>query len=69
MRGPREAAQSVAIPPALALEQCLAKTIHGLTGESLPGIDVLTHCLIVGEVAKELMTRQPEWLRDRKSVV
>jgi len=64
MRGPKTASQLVTNPPALALDQCLAKTIQDSEGESLPGIDVLTHCLIVGEVAKELLARQPGWLRE-----
>lgn len=64
MRGPKEIQNHSPSLPALELDQCLAKTIKGTTGESLPGIDVLTHCLIVGEVAKELLARLPGWLRE-----
>jgi len=45
---------------ALQLEDCLAKTY----GEKQAGRQVLDHCRIVGEVARELIARMPEWLRD-----
>jgi len=41
------------------LTSCLAKTY----GEKQAGRHVLNHCQIVGEVAKELIARMPEWLR------
>jgi CRISPR-associated endonuclease/helicase Cas3 len=44
---------------ALPLENCLAKTYD----KQQAGRNVLNHCQIVGEVARELMTRMPEWLR------
>ena len=45
---------------ALSLPDCLAKTY----GETRPGRCVLNHCQIVGLVAKELIARMPEWLRN-----
>jgi len=45
---------------ALPLDQCLAKTY----GDKQQGRKVTEHCQIVGEVAKELMIRMPQWLRD-----
>lgn len=44
----------------LPLDQCLAKTF----GDKQQGRKVSEHCQIVGEVAKELITRMPQWLRD-----
>ena len=41
---------------ALPLTECLAKT-YGEKGNKQKGRDVLTHCLIVGEVARELIER------------
>jgi CRISPR-associated endonuclease/helicase Cas3 len=48
---------------ALPLEQCLAKT-YGDKQEKYGGRQVLNHCQIVGEVARELMARMPDWLRN-----
>ena len=45
-----------------ALTQYLAKT-YGEKGNKQKGRDVLTHCLIVGKVARELMNRMPDKLR------
>jgi len=46
----------------LPLQLCLAKTFK--TGSSvLPGRLVLSHCQIVGEVARAMMGRMPVWLR------
>ena len=45
---------------ALQLKDCLAKTY----GENQAGRHVLNHCQIVGEVARALIARMPEWLRD-----
>lgn len=42
----------------------LAKTITSHSGKTEKGIDVLTHCKIVGFVARELISRQPDWLRE-----
>jgi CRISPR-associated endonuclease/helicase Cas3 len=46
------------LPNALLLDECLAKTY----GQKQPGRKVLNHCQIVGEVAKELIARMPQWL-------
>ncbi len=47
----------------LPLNQCLAKTRKTNEGNVLPGRLVLSHCQIVGEVARALIMRMPEWLR------
>ncbi|MDN5935866.1 MAG: hypothetical protein L0H75_06755, partial [Nitrosospira sp.] len=54
--------ESFSSPP-LPLNQCLAKSRR--TGENavLPGRLVLSHCQIVGEVARAMMMRMPDWLR------
>ena len=44
-------------------KDCLAKTILLEAGRK-PGVSVKTHCLIVGYVAKELLSRLPVWLRE-----
>lgn len=49
---------------ALQLNNCLAKTYKTSFGEKLAGRQVLNHCQIVGEVARELIDRMPEWLRN-----
>ncbi|MBS3954225.1 MAG: CRISPR-associated helicase Cas3' [Methylomicrobium sp.] len=46
----------------LPLNQCLAKTYVAITGEKMAGRQVLNHCYIVGEVARELLKRLPDWL-------
>lgn len=47
---------------ALQLNDCLAKTYKTSFGEKLAGRQVLNHCQIVGEVARELLNRLPDWL-------
>jgi len=47
---------------ALQLNDCLAKTYKTCSGEKRAGRPVLNHCQIVGEVARELLDRQPPWL-------
>ncbi|MES9880456.1 MAG: CRISPR-associated helicase Cas3' [Sedimenticola sp.] len=42
--------------------QCLAKS-RRTSGGVEPGYTVAEHCRIVGEVARELVSRMPEWLR------
>jgi CRISPR-associated endonuclease/helicase Cas3 len=49
--------------PPLRLDQCLAKSRRTGEGTILAGRSVLSHCHIVGEVARAIMTRMPEWLR------
>lgn len=51
------------IPPPLPLEQCLAKSHRTAEGAVLPGRLVLSHCQIVGEVARAMIGRMPHWLR------
>ena len=48
----------------LPLDACLAKTVKLADGNAIKGITVFTHCQIVGYVARELIRRQPRWLRD-----
>ena len=47
---------------ALELDDCLAKTYKSISGEKLAGRKVLNHIHIVGEVARELLNRMPDWL-------
>jgi CRISPR-associated endonuclease/helicase Cas3 len=47
---------------ALQLKDCLAKTYKTSSGEKRAGRRVLNHCQIVGEVARELLNRLPDWL-------
>ena len=47
----------------LPLSQCLAKSRKTANGTVLPGRLVLTHCQIVGEVARAMIKRMPDWLR------
>ena len=56
--------KSNSYPNALQLNDCLAKTYKTDFGEKLAGRQVLNHCQIVGEVARELIARMPGWLRD-----
>jgi CRISPR-associated endonuclease/helicase Cas3 len=62
MKGPQHL-PNFPSPPLLELDQCLAKTRSDTYGNPTRGVNVVTHCQIVGEVARELVTRQPEWLR------
>ncbi len=58
MRKPKNSVSQEII--ALSLDQCLAKTY----ADQQQGRKVTEHCQIVGEVAKELIARMPQWLRD-----
>lgn len=49
--------------PSLPLTKCLAKTYKNFTGEKKAGREVLNHCQTVGEVARELRKRLPNWLK------
>lgn len=49
--------------PALPLSQCLAKSCKSNEGTVLPGRLVLSHCHIVGEVARAIIKRMPSWIR------
>lgn len=46
----------------LVLDECLAKTVTKTDGSVAPGLNVLTHCVIAGQVARELLNRLPDWL-------
>ncbi|MDR2619028.1 MAG: hypothetical protein LBC62_09175, partial [Treponema sp.] len=41
----------------IPLSACLAKTIPHPSGKADPGIDVPGHCIITGEIAKEIVRR------------
>ncbi|NOT18392.1 MAG: CRISPR-associated helicase Cas3' [Sulfuriferula sp.] len=47
----------------LALAQCLAKSRKTADGQVLAGRLVLSHCQVVGEVARAMIARMPDWLR------
>ncbi|MFH1878267.1 MAG: HD domain-containing protein, partial [Candidatus Omnitrophota bacterium] len=42
----------------IPIKECLAKTT-----KNKPGVSVETHCRIIGYIARELLSRLPEWLR------
>lgn len=48
----------------VAYSTCPAKTWQDNTGQTRPGRDVYTHCRIVGEVARTLLQRWPQALRN-----
>ncbi len=48
---------------ALLLKECLAKTRISENQKRVGGRDVFDHCSIVGEVARELLSRMPSFLR------
>jgi CRISPR-associated endonuclease/helicase Cas3 len=45
-------------------EKCLAKLKTSEDGTNVPGATVEEHCRIVGEVADELASRYPAWIRE-----
>lgn len=49
--------------PVVRLDECLAKTFTNAEGQVEPGLDVFTHCLAVGLVARELVARSLEKVR------
>ena len=64
MRSPNIKKLSVAIEVTpLPLNQCLAKSRKTTGNTVLPGRLVLNHCQIVGEVARAMINRMPDWLR------
>ena len=65
MRSPNIKKLSVAIEVTpLSLNQCLAKSRKTAENTILPGRLVLSHCQIVGLVARAMIERMPDWLRD-----
>jgi len=48
----------------LPLNQCLAKSRKTNLNTVLPGRLVLSHCHVVGEVARAMILRMPGWLRE-----
>jgi CRISPR-associated endonuclease/helicase Cas3 len=59
MIGPRRVQASV-LSAALPLEECAAKTALTEDGRKVLGQSVQEHCLIVGEVAREILAREPK---------
>jgi CRISPR-associated endonuclease/helicase Cas3 len=49
--------------PLIILSKCLAKTRKNSDNTVSAGRNVLSHCKIVGEVARAMITRMPDWLR------
>lgn len=49
----------------LPLNQCLAKSRRTNEGVVLPGQLVFNHCHIVGEVARAMIRRMPDWMREK----
>ena len=49
---------------ALQLDDCLAKTYKNSLGEKCAGRHVLNHTHIVGVMARKLIDRMPQWLRE-----
>ena len=45
------------------LTQYLAKTRKNSDNTVLPGRQVFNHCQIVGEVARAMIKRMPQWMR------
>ena len=61
MLGPKSIASAQTV---LSPEECLAKTRTLSNGTIEASLDVTSHCLIVGEVARGLLQRIPTWLRE-----
>ncbi len=59
---PQHSEESIA--DILPLNQCLAKSRKLADATILPGRLVLSHCYIVGEVARAMILRMPIWLRE-----
>ena len=51
---------------AVHFRACVAKTFQTASGATIPGRSVLSHCLIVGEVAREIIARFP--LKNKASI-
>lgn len=60
MRAP--VSKNTSLPP-IPLDRCLAKSFKKSDGTVLAGRLVLNHCQIVGEVARAMISRMPDWLR------
>ncbi len=62
IRRPKNVINKVKTDP-LPLKDCLAKT-RDRNHKPKPGRDVLSHCSIVGEVAREIRKRMPEFVKN-----
>lgn len=62
IRRPKNVINKVETDP-LPLKDCLAKT-RDRNHKPKPGRDVLSHCSIVGEVAREIRKRMPEFVKN-----
>lgn len=63
LKRPESTQKNYSYSPAPPLEQCLAKTVEQPGGTAIAGVDVETHCIIVGTVARELVRRFPDQLK------
>jgi len=61
MKPPKQVKNEIRVPDI----DFVAKTNTSPDGTLNKGVSVLVHCLIVGLVAKELIRRQPDWLRQK----
>jgi CRISPR-associated endonuclease/helicase Cas3 len=61
-KGAASKQEKVFIP--LPLDRCLAKSVKTADGYSLPGRMIVSHCKVVGEVARALISMMPATLRD-----
>lgn len=64
MKKPLSANNSKVETKVLSLKECLAKTVKLADGRIVKGTEILPHCMTVGLVAKELVSRQPKWLQE-----
>ena len=62
MKGPKRLKQEIS-KSCVPLENCLAKTLRLHNGVSQAGVNVETHCRIVGTIAQELISRMPKWFQ------
>ncbi len=65
MRTPKKSIDQSSSKPFKFTNDHLAKTIKNPDGSCIKGVDVFTHCKIVGLVARELIHRLPDWLRKK----
>jgi hypothetical protein len=63
LKRPVQSSPESFVSPPVPLDQCLAKSRKTDEGTTLPGRLVFSHCQIVGEVARAMMSRMPDWLR------
>lgn len=52
------------VTKALPLDSCIAKTYHQTKEEMVCGRTVLNHCQIVGQIAREILGRYPDFVKE-----